>query len=442
MPFDDGPTAASAHRRQGGMTVQRFRLLVQEGPNAPLVWQSTGTACSIGSHPSNDLGLEDPTVSRFHCELAVGPRGIAVKDLGSANGTSLDGVGVVEAFPRVGSLLRLGDSVVRFELDNERSNTIETSSSTRFGSLVGVSLGMRSVFSQLERAAATDISVLLEGETGTGKEGAAFGVHAASGRRDRPFVIVDCGALPANLLESELFGHERGAFTGAEARRIGAFEEADGGTVFLDEIGELPVELQPKLLRVLEAREIRRVGTNSRRPVNIRVVAATNRDLRIAANAGTFRSDLYFRIAVLRVRLPPLRTRPEDLPLLAAQLLDAIGASPEDARALLTPQLHAAMGRCAWPGNVRELRNYLERCLLFRGAFPLEEGRASSPSSVVIDPAIPYPEARRQHLEVFERLYVEALLRAHQGKVGAAAEAAGVDRAYLYRLMRRYQLKP
>jgi DNA-binding NtrC family response regulator len=422
------------------VAVQRFRLVVVEGPGGPQQVQSTGAACSVGSHPSNDLILNDSTVSRFHCEVRVGPLGATVKDLGSRNGTSVDGVGVVEGFLRDGSTLRLGGCTVRFELESGQLH-IDASTATTFGSLVGVSLPMRVTFAQLERAAKSDITVLLEGETGTGKEGAAKAVHDGSRRRDGPFVVIDCSALPANLLESELFGHERGAFTGAETTRIGAFEEADGGTVFLDEVGELPADLQPKLLRVLESKEVRRLGSNALKRTDVRVLAATNRDLRVEVNAGRFRPDLYFRLNVLHVQLPSLRRRPDDLPVLAEHFLAASGASDEVRRQICTPAFFANLNAFAWPGNVRELRNYLERCLLFEAPLPVGGPRAVGAEPAQAELARSFSVAKQHAIERFEQRYVEALLAAHGGKVAQAAAAANMDKAYLYRLIRRYQLK-
>jgi transcriptional regulator with PAS, ATPase and Fis domain len=416
----------------------QFRLRVLEGPAAGVTFVSTGPRCSIGSHPSNDLVIDDPTVSRFHCEIAIADRGVEVRDLDSQNGTNLDGVWVSRAFVREASLVALGHTVVQFGLTAATAAPV-LSAAPRFGSLIGESAAMRATFALLERAAATSSTVLLEGETGTGKEEAALSIHAASPRADGPFVVVDCGAMPAALLESELFGHEKGAFTGAAAQRIGAFEEASGGTVFLDEIGELPLELQPKLLRVLERREIRRLGSNGYRPVDVRVIAATHRDLRAKVNGETFRSDLYYRLAVLRVALPPLRARPGDIPALARHLVGQLGAPPETADRLLEPGFLATLARAAWPGNVRELRNYIERCAVFEQPEPLEAQVA--PPARRIDLAVPYGAARARLLTEFERGYAEELLRAHQGNLSAAARAGGLDRVHLWRLASRHGLK-
>ncbi|HZI05342.1 MAG TPA: sigma 54-interacting transcriptional regulator [Archangium sp.] len=429
-------------RRPGELpSVRRFRLTVVEGPGTGTTWESSSDVCSLGSHPLNDFPLEDATVSRFHCELRIGPKGASVKDLDSTNGVTVDGVRVTEAFLRGGSLLHLGRVVVRFDLSAE-SNRLPLSDKTRFGSLVGTSVAMRACFAFMERAAARDVTVLLEGETGTGKSQAAQAIHQASARRDKPFLVVDCGAIPANLLESELFGHEKGAFTGAASRRIGAFEEAQGGTVFLDEIGELPAELQPKLLRVLEAREIRRVGANAWQPVDVRLIAATHRELRAEVNTGRFRSDLFFRLAVLRIALPSLRQRPEDLPVLVERLLESLGAEPAHTGSLRTPEFITRLQQAAWPGNVRELRNYLERCLVFEDALALSEEAAAPGGPVELELEQPYADLKRRVVDDFERRYLHALLEKHQGKVAQAASKAGVDRVHLYRLLRRHGIKP
>jgi transcriptional regulator with PAS, ATPase and Fis domain len=310
-----------------------------------------------------------------------------------------------------------------------------------FGSLVGRSVPMRRMFEILERVAGTDATVLMEGETGTGKEAAAESLHRESARRDGPFVVVDCAAIPSELLESELFGHERGAFTGATTARTGVFEMASGGTLFLDEIGELSLDLQPKLLRALESREIKRVGGDRAVPVDVRIVAATNRSLRAEVNDKRFRSDLYYRLAVVELRLPPLRERAEDLPLLVEALLSSLGAShhPESKKLRSAPFL-ADLGRHAWPGNVRELRNYMERCIALGETAPLG-AESSGPIDGLPDLKRPLKVAREQWTRAFERRYVEGMLQKHDNNVTAAAREAGVDRMYFYRLLWRYGLR-
>ncbi len=416
--------------------VRRFRLTVLEGPDTGLTWESTGEHGAIGQERGNELVLTDPTVSRFHCELEASERGVRIKDLGSLNGVFVDGVQVLDAYLRSGSALRIGRTVLRFEFAHE-PNPLKLSEQTRFGALRGESALMRSTFYLMERAAASDVTVLLEGETGTGKSQAARAIHDASGRRNAPFLLLDCGALPASLMESELFGHEKGAFTGAQSRRVGVFEEAQGGTVFLDEIGELPLELQPKLLHLLENREVRRLGSNSYAPVDVRLIAATHRELRAEVNAARFRADLFYRLAVLRLSVPPLRQHLEDLPHIVAELLTSLGASPVLYERFTAPDFVVRLGQLAWPGNVRELRNYLERCVVFdEEVQPSDESRGGE-LVAPIDLSRPWADARTRALDAFERAYVEALLKAHDGNVTRAASAAGIDRAYLHRLMRR-----
>ncbi|WIG97847.1 sigma 54-interacting transcriptional regulator [Myxococcus sp. SDU36] len=444
----EGPDSIQQTRPTGtgrpGTTgaVRRFRFTVLEGPQLGQSKDSNADTFSIGSHGLNDFVIEEPTVSRFHCEVKVDHDGARLRDLDSRNGTVLDGVHVRDAYLRGGSILRLGRVSVRFDFSPE-TNRLLISDRTTFGELVGASPVTRASFALMERAAASDATVLLEGETGTGKSRAAFAIHQASARASGPFLTVDCGAIPGNLLESELFGHEKGSFTGAIQRRVGAFEEADGGTIFLDEIGELPAELQPKLLRVLENKEIRRLGANGYQPVNVRVIAATHRDLRAEVNAARFRSDLFFRLAVVRIIIPALRERPEDIPLIAERILTAFGAGTEQLAALSTPEFIAQLQHAAWPGNVRELRNHLERCLVFQDAMPPDADEVSAQAVLrsLVDPKQPYAEARRRALEVFEREYLDALLKLHGGKVSQAATAADMDRVYLYRLLRRHRLR-
>ncbi|HTM19282.1 MAG TPA: sigma 54-interacting transcriptional regulator [Kofleriaceae bacterium] len=355
------------------LSVQRLQVNALEGPAAGRTWTVEETRATLGSHPRCDLVIDDPTVSRFHCEIRIDERRARVRDLDSRNGTLVDGVEVVDAWLRDGSRLRLGRTLLRID-HGEGAVDLQLSPRSAFGGLAGGSPLMRRLFERLERAAASDATVLLEGETGTGKTLAARAIHEHSARRGGPFVVLDCGAVPATLLESELFGHERGAFTGASARRTGVFEEASGGTLFLDEIGELPLELQTKLLGALENRSVRPVGGGAPVAVDVRVVAATNRDLRAEVNGGRFRPDVYYRLAVITVVLPALRERPGDVPAVAEQLLRSLGAEQGRIDALLTEELVTRMQQAAWPGNVRELRNYLERCLAFDEVAPLAEG--------------------------------------------------------------------
>ena len=416
--------------------VRQFTLTVQAGADSGTTYQSSGEHVVVGTHRSCDLVLTDKAVSRFHCAIRLSSAGVELEDLGSSNGTTVDRVQVVKARLHSGAVLSIGRTQLRFDLGTTHVE-IPISSRDRFGPLVGGSVAMRAVFHVLERAAASDATLLVEGPTGTGKELVAEAVHQASARRDRPFVTVDCAAMPPGLLESELFGHERGAFTGADSAREGAFERAAGGTIFLDEIGEIGRELQPKLLRVLEAREIKRVGGSGYEPVDVRVIAATNRDLRAEVNAQEFRADLFFRLAVLSVRLPSLRARIDDLPLLVETIVERFGAAGTEAASSLTrPEVYAELALHAWPGNVRELRNYIERALALGHLAAPGHGRSLAGVSAGEErPSL------REARAMFERGYLEGLVRDLGGNMSAAARAAGVERMYLYRLLRKHGLR-
>src|SRR5262245_37488895 len=419
------PTTLTSGR--AGRAIRRFRITVISGPARGKSWSEAREPCAIGPHPSNDLVIGDGTVSRFHCELTIAGNAVRVRDLGSRNGTLISDVAIADAKIGGGRVLGLGDSEVRIDIDPEEVRLL-ASERSQFGQLIGESAVMREVFSQLEKIAASSATVLIEGETGTGKEGAAEAIHDASERAQKPFVVVDCSAIPPSLLEAELFGHEAGAFTGAIDRRIGAFEQASGGTLFLDEIGELSADLQPKFLRALESREIRRVGASRPVPCDLRIIAATNRDLRAGVNRGTFRADLYYRLAVVKLVLPPLRERSDDIPVLAKHLLARIGATPAMTAELTTPDYLAALAAAPWPGNVRELRNHLEQCVVF-GERIMPSAPRTAHSASEVDATQSYEIARRQALDAFERKYLTKLLERAGRHVAAAARHAGINRA-------------
>ena len=322
---------------------------------------------------------------------------------------------------------------------------------TRFGNLVGRSAPMRTLFELLGRASVSDATVLIEGETGTGKEATAEAIHREGNRRNGPFIVIDCSSIPSQLLESELFGHERGAFTGAVSTREGAFQAASGGTIFLDEIGELPIDMQPKILRALERRHAKPVGATQYEEFDVRVIAATNRSLRSEVQAQRFRSDLYYRLAVVQVKLPPLRERLTDMPLLVENMLRGLGVQDQPiANALRAqPFLDRAM-HYRWPGNVRQLRNYIERCVALDDATlptnldtmpPPPSGAPLDGIHDAIDISQPLKFARERCVGNFERRYLEALLRKHNNNVSAAARAAEVDRIHFYRLLWKHGLR-
>lgn len=461
----DGTMSDSEHPPPAAQTALQ-RYMIGAGPTykrvARIDWRDAGGPKSLdlraravlGSSTSVDICIEDQAVSHVHAEIDLREDAVWIRDLGSRNGTHVSGVRVESAaIPHMGKL-RLGstDLVLTY---GQGAPSPERWESDRFGQLVGRSAAMRELFAMLARVAGSDAAVLIRGETGTGKELVARSLHEASSRVNGPYVVVDCAALPETLLDAELFGHSRGAFTGAVQARAGAIESADGGTVFLDEIGELPIGMQPKLLRVLEARTVRRIGETQHRPVDVRFVSATHRDLLKMVNAGEFREDLYFRLAVIPVRVPPLRERLDDVEQLLQHFLGP-NSKP------VSPELINELMSRPWRGNVRELRNFVDRARAIGSIEALE--MSSEPSMATrlstspndprraggdrpatyggsdnpIDYNRPYRDFRETWIELGERNYVEKLLERSSQNVTAAARAAGLDRTYLYRLIRKH----
>ena len=397
---------------------------------------------TFGSSPTCDLVLSDKTVSRRHVEAFLDGHQTIVRDLGSTNGTFIQGSRFKEISVGFGAEIKLGKTVLKFLPEEE---AVEPADSARdhFGQLWGGDRTMRRLYSLLEDIAPSDATVLIEGETGTGKELIAEEIHRHSKRKDGPFMVFDCGAVPRELLESALFGHVKGSFTGAIQDRKGAFAEAHGGTLFLDEIGELAVDLQPSLLRALDKRAVRRVGGNQYERFDVRIVAATNRDLREEVIKKAFREDLYYRLAVIRVHLPPLRERGRDIDLLVEHFVRQFGgarglaASNEDLQRLRA---------WAWPGNVRELRNVIERaCVLAKGSsLALDDalGGGLGQPALGIRTDLPFKEAKGQLVETFEREYIVDLMKRHRMNLSAAAREAEIDRKHLRELLRKYGLDP
>ncbi len=444
-----------------GVPVPRIELCVEREAGQPADRRIVldGDFFRVGSHAANNLVITDPAVSRFHLSLARTGSGFRLTDEGSTNGTKLDGVRVRDAdLPLPESRIELGDSVVRVR-DLGSARQVEVPAALSLGGIYGVSTPMRLLFELIKRVSKSGSDVLIEGESGTGKELIAAEIVRLGGRHDKPLIIVDCGAVSPQIIESELFGHVRGAFTGANRDREGAFEAADGGTVFLDEIGELPLEMQPKLLRALANREVRRIGDNRVKKVDVRVVAATNRKLEREVNSGRFREDLFYRLSVLTIRVPPLRERLDDLQLLVEHFLNEKGTS--DKAHLFTAELMAEMKRHDWPGNVRELKNFVERKVVLEnhmealvasdselkspsssplgGAVAAPPTPSPSPSAVSVD--LPFKEAKDAVIADFERAYLTALLRWSGGNVSRAARKAQLDRMHLHRLFQRYGLR-
>jgi DNA-binding NtrC family response regulator len=400
---------------------------------------------TVGRHPTNDLVLRDSAVSAVHLELTRGTAGrVLVRDAGSTNGTWLGPQRLVEAELAPGAVLRVGATLLEVQADS-RAQPMAPAELTSFEHLVGTAVQMRELFAVLDRVAGKPLSLLVQGETGTGKEEVARAVHARSARSGGPFAVLDATTIPAPLAESVLFGHERGAFTGAESRYQGAFVRAHGGTLFFDEIGELPLALQPKLLRVLERRELMRLGGKELVPIDVRVIAATHRDLRLEIEAGRFREDLYFRLAQVRVVLPPLRDRAGDVPALVRHFLDQV-AEPAGEAVAIDDEALAELGRRPFPGNVRELRNILVRaaalceggCIRIRDIAGEGYGfRGSDAERSPLDLNGTFSEAKQRAIERFERVYLEALVRRCGGNLSRASREADLARHHLRDLLKK-----
>ncbi len=438
-PPDAEPTLAAPARDGRVLRVRAVALEVTEGPDAGRAVRVDRPVFVVGTGEGADLRLGDGTVSREHLRLALRDDGVHVLDEGSKNGTFVGGLRLHAATLSADCVLELGGTKIKLRLDPDALD-LPLSARSTFGEAIGESAAMRHVFSVLERAAPSDVTVLLEGESGVGKEVLSRAIHGASPRARGPFVAVDCGAIPAALMESELFGHQKGAFTGAVEARAGLFEQAEGGTLLLDEIGELPLDLQPKLLRVLERKEVRRVGGRDVLRVDARVVAATNKRLAEAVRRGEFRQDLYYRLAVARVVVPPLRDRPEDVgPLARALFRRAVGDDAAD----IPPDLGGVLAAYRWPGNVRELRNVIDRYALLgiRDAADLFDASAPGPAAAQDDGAdlssLSYADARRRAIARFERSYADAVLARAGGVVSKAAELAKIARPSFYRMLGR-----
>lgn len=398
---------------------------------------------SLGKSADNDIVIEASGVSRYHIEFLAEPNSVHIKDIGSKNGTFYNGARITEVRVGGGACLRVGGPTgieVRVELTDQP--TIAPADRDSFGALIGDSMAMRSVYTILERTSPSSATILISGETGTGKELVAQAIHNASPRKDKPLVVIDCGSIPANLIESELFGHVKGAFTDAHLDRSGAFEAAQGGTLFLDEIGELPLDLQPKLLRAVESRSIQRLGESTRRDVDVRLVAATHRDLTQEVQDGRFRQDLYYRLAVVSIQLPPLRERGSDVLKLAEHILAQLGQAGAIS---FDGKIASALLSYSWPGNVRELRNSLERAIHLGAehAIPMAAPGGGHTKRIFPEdaPDLPFKEAKDQIVMSFERAYIERLMGRHTGNISAASRDAGIDRNYLYRLLKKHDLE-
>ncbi|MFH1807462.1 MAG: sigma 54-interacting transcriptional regulator [Pseudomonadota bacterium] len=471
---------------------RRCQLTVLTGARKSEVIEIENLPFHVGKGGDNQLVLPDPTVSREHFVLAQDRGSFLIRDLGSTNGTWIDQMRIREAYLRPGALIKAGSVELRFE-PLYKPVEVVPSEQTRYGSLVGRSLAMRQIFALLDRVAHTEATVIILGETGTGKGAVAKALHDHSLRKDGPFVVVDCGAIAENLVESELFGHEKGSYTGATSTRRGALEQASGGTLFIDELVDLRLDLQPKLLRALEEREYRRLGSNQPLKFDARIIAASKRDLWSEVQAGNFREDLYFRLAVFTIPLPPLRDRIEDLPLLVQRFADELKVD-DAARARLGRDTLVRLSSHDWPGNIRELRNAVDRVLYFGAEQvdpllgPITAGSSAGPSGVApsivggesrrasapvlpqvpsppprmptpppvafvpppapVEPGLvasyelPFKQAKELLLEQFEGEYLRRLLQRCKGQISLAAREAEIDRKHLYNLMKKYDIDP
>jgi transcriptional regulator with GAF, ATPase, and Fis domain len=396
--------------------------------------EGSPTRTLIGQSHVCDVRLTDRQVSRRHAAFQLAGTELRLTDMESTNGTTVNGLRVLDVLLTGGEVVRLGETTLR--VDAAPSAPAPVSSIDRFGGVVGSSVEMRRLFPLFERLSKSDVPVVIEGETGTGKEVLAEAIHEASARKAGPFIVFDCTAVPPHLVESELFGHERGAFTGAVAAHRGVFEQAHGGTLLIDEIGDLETSLQPKLLRVIERSEVRRVGGEKVTKVDVRVMAATRRDLDREVQDGRFRDDLFFRLAVARVELPPLRERRGDIGVLATHFWRALGGRD----GALPFELLARFERYGWPGNVRELANAVSRHLAI-GDLELVAMRSPAPADPfesILHMDQPFSASRQQAIAEFERRYVERVLARHGGNVTKAAQASGIARRYFSLIMARH----
>jgi two-component system response regulator GlrR len=420
---------------------------VLAGPAVGVRRRFDGDQLRVGKARSNHLSLPDPMVSRFHCVIERTARGLLLRDLGSSNGTQVAGCWVESVYVRPEVPIQIGQTMMQICVADPVAGRAAVD---RPPSVLGVSAESQKLMALLPQLSRTGATVLLEGETGTGKSMIAQLIHRMGPRADKPFVVVDGGALSPSLIESELFGHERGSFTGATERRVGAFEAAHGGTVFLDEIGELPLELQPKLLRALEERVIRRLGSTQTVHFDVQVIAATNRNLRQAVSEGRFRADLYYRLEALRLTIPALRERRDDIPALVEHFCRRTMADVDDGLIEVLKQKFASQ---EWLGNVRQLRNAVERAVLL-GTFdddpdlmtptlhltppPADARDSGPPAAAGAEPRPSFREVKEAAVARWERDYLSQLMRDAGGNLSRAARLARIDRGHLRDLLRHH----
>jgi len=447
------------------LSEQRSRLVIHEGPLAERAVDLGDAELRVGRAEDAGLRLDHPSVAPLHFSIRREGDGWLLIDLGSSKeGTFLNGLKISRAWLRPGAQIRAGEVTLHFA-PVKAALKVSPSTAHRFGSVVGDSVQMREIFALLDRIAPTEATLLLVGETGTGKGALARAIHDKSPRAGKSLHTLDCSAVSESLVESELFGHERGAFTGAERQRTGMLEASGGSTLFLDEIDDLPLSLQPKLLRALEERVFQRVGSSAPLKFDARIIAASKRDLWALVREGRFREDLFFRLSVFTVRLPPLRDRPKDIPALADELMGVPlwGALP--------PEVRERFAVHSWPGNVRELRNALERARHLAGlpgsmhvdavlppagddrglgkfglaaqgwgGLPLPPPAPAPRETLPVDYGGTFKETKERLVAAFEREYLARLLERTGGNVAAAARLAEIDRKHFAALLRKHGL--
>ena len=449
--------------------LRKAKLVVVEGPDKGQAFEIGKSKTYVGRSGVNDITLSDSSVSGTHFELRAEEEGFLLRDVGSTNGTLLGGCRIKEVWLAPNASFRAGNTTFKLQ-PSEDVVEIPLSADEHFEGVIGRSVAMREVFAILAKVAPSELTCLIEGETGTGKERIARAIHDASRRKNKPYVVLDCSSIPTDLMESYVFGHEKGAFTGATSQHQGAFEQANGGTLFMDEIGELDIGLQPKLLRVLENREFKRVGGTRTIRTDVRVIAATNRDLREMVNEGGFREDLYFRLSVINLVLPLLRERPDDIPLLVETFIDDVLARrPDKQRMRLTADALDFLMSYTWPGNVRELKNVIERAASLATGTTIDRadlqlmgsGRISGSSvsaamasaqrvgavddpdrsRIMVDLTMKYKDAKQKILDQFEYDYLDRLYGEFDGNISQAARHAGLTRYHLRELLKKHELK-
>ncbi len=437
--------------------VETCSISIVKGDQKGNVFSLSKDVIRVGAHPRCDIQIVDGTVSRFHCEIHRDQDGYRLIDEGSTNGTYVGDLRIRDIYLSAGREFQIGNTTLSFSPITEQISLTD-SPLEQLGPLIGGSRQMRKLYTLIQKVAPSDLSVVIEGETGTGKELVAQAIHQLSRRSEKDLIVFDCSAVPEHLIESELFGHEKGAFSGAVRAHAGLFEQADGGTLFLDELGELPTNLQPKLLRALESGIIRRVGGESVKKVDVRAISATNRDLGEMVKLGSFRQDLYYRLAKVKVTLPPLKERRGDPSKIAKYFLDVLNKKNEGYKHIkgITPNALHRLEGWEWPGNVRELRNMIERAYTFADREMIHSadlmdqldpehldddsylGGVHTPLEIPDNFSL--KEAKERIIESFEKDYLQQLLVKNEFNISAVSRDAGIDRRHVYRLIKKYEI--